>query len=112
MITVLRHALFQQFDAALRDASFIAKSGQIVDATIVAAPKQRNTNDEKRAIKEGRISETAPSEVSKDLSFSRQGRLQRRPRISSAFLQMRDRVPQFADLLELPRLQSHLGAVL
>ncbi len=29
--------------------------GQIVDATIVAAPKQRNTKDEKQAIREGRI---------------------------------------------------------
>ena len=36
-------ALFQRFDAALRDAGFLAMSGQIVDATIVAAPKQRNT---------------------------------------------------------------------
>lgn len=48
-------ALFQQFDAALRDAGFLAMSGQIVDATIVAAPKQRNTNAEKQAIKDGRI---------------------------------------------------------
>src|SRR3954453_2930052 len=30
-------------------------SGQIVDATIVAAPKQRNTQEEKIAIREGRI---------------------------------------------------------
>ena len=29
--------------------------GQIVDASIIAAPKQRNTNAEKRDIKEGRI---------------------------------------------------------
>jgi IS5 family transposase len=48
-------ALFEQFDAALRDAGFLAMSGQIVDATIVAAPKQRNTIAEKQAIKEGRI---------------------------------------------------------
>ncbi len=47
--------LFEQFDAALREAGFLAMSGQIVDATIVAAPKQRNTNGEKQAIKEGRI---------------------------------------------------------
>ncbi len=50
-------ALFQQFDAALRDAGFLAMSGQIVDATIVAAPKQRNTMAEKQAIKDGRIPE-------------------------------------------------------
>jgi transposase, IS5 family len=42
-------ALFQQFDTALRDAGFLAMSGQIVDATIVAAPKQRNTIAEKQA---------------------------------------------------------------
>ena len=46
-------ALFQQFDASLRDAGFLAMSGQIVDATIVAALKQRNTVDEKKAIKDG-----------------------------------------------------------
>jgi transposase, IS5 family len=47
--------LFEQFDAALRDAGFLAMSGQIVDATIVAAPKQRNTIAEKQAIREGLI---------------------------------------------------------
>ena len=30
-------------------------SGQIVDASLVAVPRQRNTDDEKKAIKEGRI---------------------------------------------------------
>jgi IS5 family transposase len=50
-------ALFARFDAALREAGFLAMSGQIVDATIVAAPKQRNTIEEKKAIKEGRIPE-------------------------------------------------------
>jgi IS5 family transposase len=47
--------LFERFDAALRAAGFIAMAGQIVDASLVAAPKQRNTDDEKRQIKEGRI---------------------------------------------------------
>lgn len=32
-------ARFQRFDAALREAGFLAMSGQIVDATIVAVPK-------------------------------------------------------------------------
>lgn len=48
-------ALFARFDAALRETGFLAMSGQIVDATIVAAPKQRNTLEEKKAIREGRI---------------------------------------------------------
>jgi len=49
--------LFQRFDAALRGAGYLAMSGQIVDATIVAAPRQRNTAAEKEAIKSGRIPE-------------------------------------------------------
>jgi hypothetical protein len=47
--------LFEHFDAALSAAGFLAMSGQIIDASIVAAPKQRNTDGEKRDIKEGRI---------------------------------------------------------
>jgi transposase, IS5 family len=47
--------VFERFDAALTAAGFLAMSGQIIDASIVAAPKQRNTDGEKRDIKEGRI---------------------------------------------------------
>ena len=47
--------LFQRFDAALAAAGFLAMGGQIIDASIVAAPKQRNSEAEKREIKEGRI---------------------------------------------------------
>jgi IS5 family transposase len=47
--------LFKRFDAAVKACGYLAMGGQIVDATIVAAPKQRNTKDEKQAIKEGRI---------------------------------------------------------
>ena len=50
-------ALFARFDAALREAGYLAMGGQIVDASIVAAPKQRNTEAEKAAIKAGRIPE-------------------------------------------------------
>ena len=49
--------LFKRFDAAVNGSGYLAMGGQIVDATIVAAPKQRNTKDEKQAIKEGRIPE-------------------------------------------------------
>ena len=44
-------AVFERFDAALRAAGFLAMGGQIIDASIVAAPKQRNTEGEKRDIK-------------------------------------------------------------
>jgi IS5 family transposase len=49
--------LFELFDQQLRAAGYLAMSGQLVDATIVAAPKQRNTKAEKQAIKEGRVPE-------------------------------------------------------
>ena len=49
--------LFKRFDAALTKAGFLAMGGQIIDATIVATPKQRNSEAEKKDIKEGRIPE-------------------------------------------------------
>lgn len=47
--------LFKAYEAALTRAGFLAMGGQIIDASIVAAPKQRNTDEEKREIKAGRI---------------------------------------------------------
>lgn len=47
--------LFIRFDTAVAAAGFLAMGGQIIDATIIAVPKQRNTDGEKREIKEGRI---------------------------------------------------------
>jgi transposase, IS5 family len=49
--------LFARFNAVLEEQGYLAMSGQIVDATIVAAPRQRNSDGEKEAIKEGRIPE-------------------------------------------------------
>jgi transposase, IS5 family len=49
--------LFALFDRQLRAAGYLAMSGQLVDAAIIAAPKQRNTKQEKQAIKEGRVPE-------------------------------------------------------
>jgi transposase len=43
-----------RFDRAIREAGYIPMSGQIVDAGLVSAPKQRNTEAEKNDIKEGR----------------------------------------------------------
>ena len=40
--------LFRAYEAALAQAGFQAMGGQIIDASIVAAPKQRNTDEEKR----------------------------------------------------------------
>jgi len=46
--------LFTDFDRRLKDRGYLAMGGQIVDAALVAAPKQRNTEPEKSAIKEGK----------------------------------------------------------
>ena len=47
--------LFSAYEAALRAAGFLAMGGQIIDATVVAAPKQRNTEAEKADLKAGRV---------------------------------------------------------
>ena len=49
--------LFDAFDNRLRAGGYLAMGGQIVDATLVAAPKQRNTQEEKDAIKAGKTAE-------------------------------------------------------
>ncbi len=47
--------LFARFDRHLSKAGYLAMGGQIVDATVVAAPRQRNTDGEKADIKAGKI---------------------------------------------------------
>jgi len=46
-------ALFEGVTAQLLKAGYIARGGQIVDATLVLAPKQRLTHEEKNIVKEG-----------------------------------------------------------
>ena len=46
--------LFERFTGHLNAKGYIARGGQIVDATIVNAPKQQNTRDENEAIKAGK----------------------------------------------------------
>ena len=46
---------FNKFDRFLRNNGFAARKGQIVDASIVPAPKQRNRRDENKSIKEGSV---------------------------------------------------------
>jgi IS5 family transposase len=46
--------LMEAFDRQLREQGYLAMGGQIVDATLVPAPKQRNTEEEKAAVKDGK----------------------------------------------------------
>jgi len=49
--------LFDRFDEFLKDNGYAAKRGQIVDASIVPAPVQRNKPEENEAIKRGQTPE-------------------------------------------------------
>ena len=49
--------LFCMFDAVLESEGLITHKGTIVDATFVEAPKQRNSRDENKKIKNGEIPE-------------------------------------------------------
>lgn len=49
--------LFATFDQALKDRGYLAMSGQIVDASIISAPRQRMTKEEKETIKQSNIPE-------------------------------------------------------
>ena len=47
--------LFKRFDRYLNQQGFKAKKGQIVDASLVSVPIQRNSREENKGIKEGDV---------------------------------------------------------
>lgn len=47
--------LFDRFDAHLKGEGYLAMGGQIVDASIIAAPRQRMTDEERATVKGGEI---------------------------------------------------------
>ena len=49
--------LFDAFNKQLEEANLITRTGTIVDATFVEAPRQRNSKDERDDIKQGKIPE-------------------------------------------------------
>jgi IS5 family transposase len=49
--------LFERFGQHLEAKGYLARGGQIVDATIVSAPKQRNSRDENDQVKAGKTPE-------------------------------------------------------
>ena len=50
--------LFAEFDGWLKSKSDLAMSGQFADASIIAAPRQGNTDAEKAALKQGKIAKS------------------------------------------------------
>jgi IS5 family transposase len=67
-------ALFSRFDAHLRDHGYLAMGGQMIDASIVEAPRQRNTDAEKEDLKAGRIPEDWTARPAKLRQKDRDGR--------------------------------------
>lgn len=58
--------LFGRLNDAIMKAGYLPMGGQIVDASLIATPKQRNNDDEKAAIKEGKSAdEIWPDEPNK-----------------------------------------------
>ena len=53
----LVEALFEQFEGYLQQSGYQAKDGQIMDATLVPVPKQRNRKAENQQIKDGQMPE-------------------------------------------------------
>ena len=66
--------LFARFDAHLRDRGYLAMGGQMIDASIIAAPRQRNTDAEKADLKAGRIPEDWAANPAKLRQKDRDGR--------------------------------------
>src|SRR5512136_3172902 len=48
---------FEQFEGYLCEQGFLARKGQIVDASIVPVPRQRNSREENKSIKQGEVTE-------------------------------------------------------
>jgi IS5 family transposase len=50
--------LFAEFTRQLNELGYSAKQGQLIDATFIEAPRQRNTREENAQIKAGETPET------------------------------------------------------
>lgn len=66
--------LFARFDKHLAKSGYLAMGGQIVDATIVDAPKQRNSDGEKADIKAGKLPDDWRDKPAKLRQKDRDGR--------------------------------------
>ena len=67
-------SLFARFDKHLAKSGYLAMGGQIVDATIVAAPKQRNSDGEKADIKADKVPDAWRDNPAKLRQKDRDGR--------------------------------------
>ena len=63
--------LFAQFDLALTERGYLALGGQLIDAFLIEAPRQRLTVEEKQCIRAGerlyRASRQGPAQGHRDM---------------------------------------------
>jgi transposase, IS5 family len=95
--------LFEQFGRHLEARGYVARGGQMVDATIVAVPKQRNSREDNEMVKAGKT----PEEWEKKPAKNRQKILwaERRDRFRSP---LRSTRIDGASDAETPRRQQSL----
>jgi IS5 family transposase len=100
-------ALFARFDAHLREKGYLAMGRQMIDASIIEAPRQRNTDAEKDDLKAGRIPEDWKANPAKLRQKDRDGRWTlkrgRRKRRPDGTLMMEIAAPAYG-------YKSHIGA--
>ena len=66
--------LFEQFGRHLEAKGYIARGGQMVDATIVPVPKQRNSREDNETVKAGRTPEEWAKKPAKNRQKDRDAR--------------------------------------
>jgi IS5 family transposase len=100
-------AVFASFDAHLRERGYLAMGGQMIDASIIEAPRQRNSDAEKEDLKEGRIPEDWATRPAKLRQKDRDGRWTlkrgRRKKRPDGSLMMEIATPAYG-------YKSHVGA--
>src|SRR5262249_35269246 len=70
--------LFERFGQHLEAEGYIARGGQIIDATIVSVAKQRNTKEGKQAIKAGKTPEGWEKQPAKNAQKDKDARWTKR----------------------------------
>ena len=70
--------LFERFGQHLETEGYIARGGQIIDATIVSVPRQRNTKEENETIKAGKTPEGWEKQPAKNAQKDKDARWTKR----------------------------------
>ena len=97
--------LFDRFSQHLRVKGYIARGGQIVDATIVSAPKQRNSKYENEAIKAGKTPGEWEKKPAKNAQKDKDARWTKEARPELLWLQEPHRRGQVAQ--DHPQVDCH-----